>query len=112
MVFFVKTANTIVPPKIDICMPATEQAILQTLREILCSQHYYPPMEWEKRGFPGGSVGRALLPKQETQVRSLGWEDPRENEVAAQFSILAREIPRTEETGGPQSMRSQELDTT
>ena len=44
-------------------MPATEQAILQTLREILCSQHYYPPMEWEKRGFPGGSVGRALPAK-------------------------------------------------
>ena len=37
---------------------------------------------------------------QETQVQSLGWEDPLENEVAIHSSILAWEIPWTEEPGG------------
>ena len=41
---------------------------------------------------------------QETWVQSLGQEDPRENEMATHSSILAWEIPRTEEAGGPQSM--------
>ena len=35
----------------------------------------------------------------ETWVRSLGWEDPLEKEMAADFSILAWEIPWTEEPG-------------
>ena len=37
---------------------------------------------------------------QETRVRSLGWEDPLEKEIAIHSSILARRIPRTEEPGG------------
>ena len=49
---------------------------------------------------------------QETWVRFLGQEDPLEKEMATHFSILAWEIPRTEEPGGLQSMGSQELDTT
>ena len=40
---------------------------------------------------------------QETQVRSLGQEDPLEKEMAIHSSILAWEIPWTEEPGGPQS---------
>ena len=36
---------------------------------------------------------------QETQVWSLGWEDPLEKEVAAHSSILALKIPWTEESG-------------
>ena len=40
---------------------------------------------------------------QETWVRSLGWEDPLEEEMATHSSILAWEIPRTEEPGGLQS---------
>ena len=43
---------------------------------------------------------------QEMQVRSLGWEDPVEKEMATHSSILAGEIPRTEEPGGLQSMES------
>ena len=35
----------------------------------------------------------------ETQVRSLGWEDPLEKEMATRSSILALEIPWTEEPG-------------
>ena len=41
-----------------------------------------------------------LLPMQELQVRSLGREDPLEKEIATHPSILAWEIPRTEEPGG------------
>ena len=36
----------------------------------------------------------------ETQVESLGWEDPLEEGMATQSSILARIIPWTEEPGG------------
>ena len=44
---------------------------------------------------------------QETQVQYLGWEDPLEEGMATHSSILAWRIPRTEEPGGLQSMRSQ-----
>ena len=37
---------------------------------------------------------------QETRVRSLGWEDPLEKEMATHSSILAWKIPWTEEPGG------------
>ena len=36
----------------------------------------------------------------------MGWEDPLEKEMATQASIIAWEIPWTEEPGGLQSMRS------
>ena len=44
---------------------------------------------------------------QETQVQSLGQEDPLEEEMATHSSILAWRIPWTEEPGGLQSMGSQ-----
>ena len=34
------------------------------------------PEEISERGFPGGSESKNLPAMQETQVRSLGWEDP------------------------------------
>ena len=37
---------------------------------------------------------------QETGLRSLGREHPQEKEMATHSSILAREIPRTDEPGG------------
>ena len=43
---------------------------------------------------------------QETQVQSLGWEDPLEKGMAAHSSIPAWRIPWTEEPGGLQSMGS------
>ena len=51
-------------------------------------------------GFPGGSMVKNLPAKQETWVRSLGWEDPLEKEVATFSSILAWEIPWREEPDG------------
>ena len=54
-----------------------------------------------------------LLPTmQETQVQSLDWEDPLEKEMATHSSILAWEIPWTEEPDGLQSMGSLESYTT
>ena len=46
---------------------------------------------------------------QETQVQSLGWEDPLEKEMATHCSILAWKIPWTEEPKGLQSMGSQSV---
>ena len=46
---------------------------------------------------------------QETQVQSLGWEDPLEKEMATHSSILDWEISWTEEPGGLQFMGSQSV---
>ena len=43
----------------------------------------------------------------ETQVQSLGWEDPLEKEMATHCSILAWRIPWMEDPGRLQSMGSQ-----
>ena len=45
----------------------------------------------------------------ETQVQSLGLEDPLEKGMATHSSILTWEIPWPEETGGLQSMGSQRV---
>ena len=50
--------------------------------------------------------------QQETQVQYVGWKDPMEKEMTTHSSLLAWEIPWTEELGGLQSMGSQESDTT
>ena len=46
---------------------------------------------------------------QETRVRSLGWEDPLEKEMATHSSTLAWRIPWREEPGSLQSMGSQRV---
>ena len=46
---------------------------------------------------------------QETQVRSLGWEESLEKEMATHFNILAQRIPGTEEPGGLQSTGSHQV---
>ena len=51
---------------------------------------------------------KKLLPAmQETQIQSLGQEDPLEKEMATHSSILAWQTPWTEEPDGLQSMGSQ-----
>ena len=54
--------------------------------------------------FPGGSVVKNLLANVGDTGLIPGWEDPLEQEMATHFSILAWEIPQTEEPGGLQSM--------
>ena len=61
---------------------------------------------------PGGSAVKNLPAMQETQVRFLDWEDPLKKEMATHSSILAWEIPWTEEPGRLQSMGLKESDTT
>ena len=53
-----------------------------------------------------------LPAKLETRLRSLGLEDPVENEMATLFSILAWEMLWTEEPGGLQSRGCKESDMT
>ena len=59
-------------------------------------------------GFPGGSVVNNLPAMQEMWVRSLGWEDPLEEEMSTHSSILDRKIPPPDETHGL-SVRLQRL---
>ena len=54
-------------------------------------------------------IVKNLLAMQETQVRSLGGEDPLEKGMAIHPSILAWRILWTEEPGGLQSMGSQRI---
>ena len=75
----------------------------------MSSKHIFLPINkgycafW---GSPGSAVVKNLLPMQEaqeTQVQSLGQEDPLEEEMATCLIMLAWEIPWTEEPGGLQS---------
>ena len=52
---------------------------------------------------------KCLSTMRETQVPSLGWEDPLEKEMATHSSTLAWIIPWTEEHGRLQSMGSQRV---
>ena len=65
---------------------------------------------WQS-GFLGGSVVKN--PPADAgdirQVQSLGWEDPLEEEMATHSSILALEMPGTEESGGLQPTGSQRV---
>ena len=60
------------------------------------------------KGFPGGSAVKNSASMQETQVQSMGWEDPLEKEMAIHSSINAWEIPWTDEMLEPKgSQKSQ-----
>jgi len=64
------------------------------------------PMAQQVKNLP------AVQEIQTTWVWSLGWEEPLEEAIVTQSSILAWKIPWTEESGGPQFKRSQESETT
>ena len=85
--------------------------------------HLQVPGTFDQQGlnkylsFPADSAGKNLSANAEdlglTQVGEIPhWEDPLEEKMAIHSSILAWEIPWTEERGGLQSMGSQESDTT
>ena len=52
---------------------------------------------------------KRLSTMRETQVQSLGWEDPLEKEMTTHSSILAWKIPWMEEPGRLESMGSQRV---
>ena len=60
-------------------------------------------------GFLVAQLVKNLPAMQETQVQSLGREDPLDKGMATHSSILAWRIPWTEEPGGLQSMGSQRV---
>ena len=62
--------------------------------------------------FPAGSDGKKSACMQETQVQSLGQEDPLEKGVATHSSILAWRVPWVKEPGGPTLHGVAELDMT
>ena len=64
--------------------------------------------------FPGGSsdkknLGLPMQETYETEVQSLGWEDPLQEGMAPHSSILAWSVQRTEEPDGLQSMGLQRV---
>ena len=63
----------------------------------------------EKRTSLVAQMVKCLSTMQETRVRTLGWEDPLEKEMAIHFSTIAWKIPWTEEPGRLQSMGSQRV---
>ena len=82
-----------------------------------CERNYFQNVQkseasvWKNPSSHHKSIRRNLIVS--NAVRSLGWEDPLEEEMAMHSSILAWEIPWTEEPGGLQSMGSQsQTDTT
>ena len=60
-------------------------------------------------GFLVAQTVKRLPTVQETRVRSQGWEDPLEKEMATHSSILAWKIPWTEKRGRLQSMGLQRV---
>ena len=69
---------------------------------------YLSPSSTGGEDFSGGSDGKTLA-MQETQVPSLGQEDPLERGMATDSRILTWRIPRTEEPGGLKFMGSQRV---
>ena len=73
--------------------------------------HVYPYCVADNSERPSlvAQMVKNLPAMQETQVRSLGREDPLKKEMATHSSIRAWRIPRTEEPGRLQPMRSQRI---
>ena len=74
------------------------------------SSGFYPPnvnLYLQKDHFLVAQVVKNLPAMQETQIPSLGWEDPLEKEMTTHSITLAWRIPWTGEPGGLQSTGSQ-----
>ena len=65
--------------------------------------------DWNLRASPTAQQVKNPPAAQETQVRSLGREDPLEKERVSHSSILAWKTPWAEEPGGLQSKGSQRV---
>ena len=98
----------------DKCWVKGKTAFLRKLRilgwrwtHVPKSNFQLPRFCWET-SLVAQSVKRLPITR-ETQVWSLGWEDPLEKEMATHSSTLAWKIPWTEECGGLQSMGSQRV---
>ena len=70
---------------------------------------FAPPYRWASQVVPAVGSRLSVQEIQETQVQSLGQENPLGKEMATHSSILAWRIPRTEEPGWLQSMGLQRV---
>ena len=88
--------------------------VLAFFLSFLFSCHTFPSLVCSKVRLSTGAflvaqMVKNLPSRQETQVQSLGWEDPLEEEMATHSRILAWRIPWTEEHGGLHSMELQNV---
>ena len=98
-----------------ICLPMQETRIWSVVQEDSTCLEATTPMShnyWGCALEPGqvflvAQMVKNLSAMQETQVLSLGWEDPLEKGMFTHSSILAWRIPWTEEPGRIQSMGPQ-----
>ena len=89
---------------------APKSAFLTSTQVMLILLFQEPHFENYRCGVQASQLAqwwRIRLPMQETQVQSLRQDNSLEEEMATHSSILAWEIPWTEEPGGLQSVRSQ-----
>ena len=97
-------------------LPTLSPAVFQT-QDFFFFFHFYFILECLGGNFPISSRGASLVAQmvknppamQETQVQSLGQEDPLEKGMTTHSRILAWSIPGTEEPDGLQSMGSQRV---
>ena len=82
---------------------------VQSTFELFLSQYYLLLSFNKVRASLVAQRIKRLPAMPETRVRSLGWEDPLEKEMATHSSILAWRIPWTGEPGGLQSTGSQRV---
>ena len=86
-------------------LPPVPPSIRESIKADLC----FLAMTYENLPSLVAQTVKRLPAMQVTWVRSLGWEDPLEKEMATYSSILAWKIPWTEEPDRLQSMRSQRV---
>ena len=84
----------------------------ETAQESIFLQDNLPRSYGVEGGFPGGSLVKNLPTMQETQVQSLGQEDPLEKEMAIHSSILAGESHGQRRLVGYSPWGHKELDMT
>ena len=73
------------------------------MTEVMQQEQQYQQQQRLEMGFPDGSVVENLPANQETRVQTFSQEDSLEKEMAVHSSILAWEIPWTEEPSMLQS---------
>ena len=95
--------NTPLHSVLPYCLDSGVKIVLETHFKNLCLCIRITWAYHQNRASQVVQQERIRLRMQETQVQSLGWEDLLEDEMATHSSILAWEIPWTEEHGGLQS---------
>ena len=91
------------------CLPEFAQVHVLGISDSIQLSHPLPPSFPLPSIFPLAQTVKLLPTMQETQVQSLGWEDPLEKEVATHSSTLAWKIPWMEEPGRLHSMGPQRV---